>query len=211
MSESAHDTANDRIGALRTVIRRRKGPMQELLVRSEDPSSLRAAKNVLDLLSSHITRVESDSLRTLVESVPLERSPDIAEAEYRQAKLNATARQRFLDRHRVLSAEEVHRVSARRARNVHATAHRWRAQGRVFAVTLEGQLYYPAFQFEHGEPKAVLRELISIGGEHRRGWSMALWLDAPNRWLKGHAPIEFIDTAPERVVEALRQDLTSIG
>jgi hypothetical protein len=211
MSESAHDSANDRIGALRTVVRPRKGPIQELLVRSEDPSALRAAKNVLDLLSSHITRVEGDSLRDLVESIPLERSPEVAEAEFRQAKLNARARQRFLDRYRVLSAEEVHRASARRAKNVHATAHRWRDQGRIFAVTLEGQLYYPAFQFEHGEPKAVFRELIGIGGEHRRGWSMALWLDAPNRWLEGHAPIEFIDTAAERVVDALRQDLTPVG
>lgn len=211
MSESAQDSGNDGVGALRTVVRPRRGPMQELLVRSEDPSALRAAKNVLDLLSSHITRVKSDSLRELVESIPLERSPDIAEAQYRQAKLNARARQRFLDCHRVLSAEEVHRASGRRAKNVHATAHRWRDQGRIFAITLEGQLYYPAFQFEHGEPKAVFRELIGIGGEHRHGWSMALWLDAPNRWLEWHAPIEFIDTAPERVVDALRQDLIPIG
>lgn len=211
MSNSAHDSANDRVGVFRTVVRPSKGPMQELLVRSDDPSSLRAAKNVLDLLSNHITRVESDSLRALVESIPLERSPDVAEVEYRQAKLNARARQRFLDRHRVLSAAEVHHVSARRAKNVHATAHRWRDQGRIFAVTVEGQLYYPAFQFEHGEPKALFRKLIGIGGKHRRGWSMALWLDAPNRWLEGHAPIEFIDMGSERVVDALRQDLIPIG
>lgn len=178
---------------------------------SEDPSALRAVKNVLDLLSDHITRVKGDSLRALVESVPLEHPPEVAEAESHQAKLNARARQRFLDNYRVLSAEGVHRVSERRVKNVHATANRWREQGRIFAITLEGKFYYPAFQFEHGEPKKVFRELISIGGEHRRSWSMALWLDAPNRWLEGSAPIEFIDTARERVVDALRKDLTPIG
>lgn len=194
-------------------VRPRKSPeaAQELLVKSDDPAVLRSARHALELLSARVAQTEHATLQRLVDSIPLERSAATVEAEVRQAQMNAKARQHFLDTYQVLDATQVHRLSGSAANNVHATANRWREQGRVFAVTLDGRNYYPAFQFEHGEPKRIFRDLIALVGERRQGWSLALWLAAPNRWLSGKAPTEHLDRDPEAVIDSLRQDLTRIG
>lgn len=69
---------------------------------------------------------------------------------------------------------------------------RLRDDGRIFAVTVESQTHYRAFQFEHGQPKVVFSTLVSAGGKHRSGWGMVVWRDAPNRWLDGCILVEFI-------------------
>ncbi len=79
-------------------------------------------------------------------------------------------------------------------------------------MSIERRLYYPAFQFEHCEPKTVFRQLIAAGAPHYRGWPLALCLNAPNGWLAADAcPIDVIDHNPQAVVEALGNENAAIG
>lgn len=184
----------------------------ELLLRSGEPAVIANARHVFELLEHRLANQNFESLARLVGDIPLELPEGYGAAELALVRRNAEERQRFLDEHRVLGATEVHAVSGLRAKNAHATANRWREQGRIFAVSIERRHYYPAFQFEHGEPRPVFRLLIAAGAPHYRGWPLALWLNAPNGWLAEDArPIDVIDRNPQAVVEALGNENAAIG
>lgn len=185
---------------------------QELLLRSGEPAVIANARHIFELLENRLANANFEGLARLVGDIPLELPEGYGAVELEMVRRNTEERQRFLDEHRVLNATEVHTQSGLRAKNEHATANRWRAQGRIFAVKLERRFYYPAFQFEYGEPKAVFRQLIAVGGPHYRGWPLALWLNAPNGWLeKGSRPIDMINHSPQAVVEALGNENSDIG
>ncbi len=188
------------------------GGLSELLVRSGDPAVIANARHVFELLEHRLAKQSFEGLSRLIESIPLELPGGYDETERTLLRRNAEARQRFLDEHRVLDATEVHVLSGSRAKNEHAAANRWREQGRIFAVGVEGKRYYPAFQFEHGESKRVIRRVIGPGAPHHRGWPLALWLNAPNGWLADTArPVDLIDRDPEAVIEALGNENTPVG
>jgi hypothetical protein len=121
-----------------------------------------------------------------------------------QARLNAEARTRFLDEFPTLSSADVAALSGSKAQNRAALANAWRKQGRVFALSLSGQLRFPLFQFtEGGAPKPqvaeVLKRLNSAGLE---GWQLALWFSGASASLAGRRPVDLLDSDPERVFHA---------
>lgn len=184
----------------------------ELRLRSGDSAVLANARHVFELLEHRLANQSLESLTRLIRDIPLELPEGYGATELALVRRNTEERQRFLDEHRVLDAIAVHELSGLRAKNVHATANRWREQGRIFAVGIERKRYYPAFQFEHGEPKPVIRQLIAAGAPHYHGWPLALWLNAPNGWLAEDArPIDVMDRDPEAVVEALKNENAPIG
>lgn len=185
---------------------------EELLLRTSEPAVIANARHIFKLLENRLANQNFESLARFVGEIPLELPEGYGTAELEMAQQNATLRQRFLDEHRVLNATAVHALSGLSAKNAHATANRWRTQGRIFAVHVERRFHYPAFQFQYGEPKAVFRQLITMGAPHYRGWPLALWLNAPNGWLEKDArPIDVIDLNPQAVTEALRNENNAVG
>jgi hypothetical protein len=93
---------------------------------------------------------------------------------------------------------------------------RWRQEGRIFAVQHEGEDRYPAFQFENGEPKKIIAEVLehlspadpAARSDPNRetpfsDWAIAFWFASANAWLdEGASPVERMDAEPEAVVEA---------
>jgi hypothetical protein len=119
-----------------------------------------------------------------------------------QLRRNAAERQRFLDHHGALSAEEVADFAESSARNRRQTAHRWHNEDRsIFAVEHHGRTLYPGFQFDAGtrKPLPAVGEALSRLPRGLTGWALALWWDTPlevdDEWV---TPVEVIGD-PARV------------
>lgn len=123
---------------------------------------------------------------------------------FAQARRNAEARQAFLDEIGALTSEQVAALAGSRAANRRATAHRWQAERKLFAVTHQGQTLFPAFQFdpETGRPKPTVAEVLAVLAPAMVGWALALWWVTPIDLLAWARPVDRLDTAPTEVVEA---------
>lgn len=130
-----------------------------------------------------------------------------------QVEHNARARDAFIGEcGGLLTSEEVARLAGSEAGNRAQLAHRWKKDGRIFAVQFKGEQCYPAFQFDakQGRPKEPIGKLINILGRYHDGWSLALWFSSANDWLDGKRPIDLLDRKPEAVVEAAKAEMAML-
>lgn len=105
-----------------------------------------------------------------------------------------------------LTAEQIGRLRDPGAKNPHGTANRWRAEGRVFALTKAGVLYHPRYAFDElWDPHPVLAEVLAtlVGYSPYR---MASWFESSNGHLRGARPRErLLADAPGVLAAAARQ------
>lgn len=127
-------------------------------------------------------------------------------AWFAQARRNAEARQAFLDEFGALTSEQIASLAGSQATNRRATAHRWQAEQRIFAVIHHGQALYPGFQFdpETGRPRAAVAEVLGSLPFAMSGWALALWWVTPVDGLDWARPADRLDAAPAEVVDAAR-------
>lgn len=176
-----------------------------LLVSAEDPQTLDRLESLLNLLKYQLAELDDIEMLRLIDAAMPTLSDRPPPEVIDQARRNARARAKFLDEFPVLEAGQVHALYGSRARNKSALAARWRAEGKVFAVDERGRLLYPAFQFDsQGRPRAVIAEVLTALGQNVGAWQVALWLTGPNGWLDGVKPVDLLEAAPERVVDAAR-------
>lgn len=131
-----------------------------------------------------------------------------------QARRNAEARFAFLAELEMLDAQGVADLAGSRAENRRATASRWHREGVCFAVEHEGQLLFPAFQFdpETRRPLSKVSEVIAaLRGIGLRGWPLALWWTTPHDALSWRRPVDALRDTPQSVIEAARLDARTRG
>jgi hypothetical protein len=77
----------------------------------------------------------------------------------------------------------------------------------VLGVTWNHEAWVPEFQFDaHGATKqAAASVFLELTGSHDQ-WELATWFVTPSVWLQHSRPIDLIDTAPARLLEAARAD-----
>ena len=129
-----------------------------------------------------------------------------------QARRNADERRRFLDEFGALDSEGVAALARSKSANRRSLAQRWRSEGRIFGVEVQGKFVYPGFQFdpETGQPKpSIGRVLESLPRTLREGgWQLALWWDNAVDALGLRRPVDVVDKDPEAVVLAARAEAT---
>ena len=113
----------------------------------------------------------------------------------------------------MLSSGDVAELSGSSARNAGATAARWRAAGRIFAVTSGGKGgLFPGFQFDAGgQPVPVIADIFTALAVRLDPWSLALWFTGDNPRLGGLRPVDALSGDPDAVLAAARalaDDLT---
>ena len=127
--------------------------------------------------------------------------PDVrAELEMDNARLRAD----YLRETQMLSGAQVRAASGRNPKNLGEPASRWKREGRVFAVRYGGRDLYPAFQFADGQPRPVIKEILSLLPASVTPWQIAMWFSSGNAWLDGAEPRERLDE-PGEVLEAARR------
>jgi hypothetical protein len=163
-----------------------------------DPLGLEPA----DVVDDRISR--DDPFEALIEAM-LPVVPTTGTAN--QAARNATARREFLAAYPTLTSAEVAQSAGSAAKNVAALAARWRKEGRIFAVPWDGELRYPAFQFDDaGTPLPSVRSVLDVFRGAGSDWQVALWFATPSPYLPGEArPVAFLSDA-ERLAAAARAE-----
>jgi hypothetical protein len=123
-----------------------------------------------------------------------------------QARRNAYERARFLNDYELLGGDAL--VGARGKSNL---SWEWRRHGDVFALSWQGQAFFPSFQFTESEPKPVIRDIVIPFRERGASeWEIALWLAAPNAWLR-QRPAQLLDEDPGAVAVAARRAFEVLG
>ena len=117
---------------------------------------------------------------------------------------NLALRKQYLDETRTLTAGEVHDLSGLLSRNRSEPASRWKKEGKAFAVRVGRRDLYPAFQFEDGAPRPVMRGVLAALPGTMTPWQTAFWFASGNGWLDGDEPQHRLNDA-EQVVEAARR------
>ena len=118
---------------------------------------------------------------------------------------NAEARRDFMATVPTLDSAEVHRRSGRRGAAVAQTAHEWKRAGRILGVPFDGRDAFPAFQFQEGRPRPIMRRVLAALPGDLTPWQRAFWLTSATDDLGGAAPSDLVKAGDERVVEAARQ------
>lgn len=128
----------------------------------------------------------------------------LSEGRVIQLQRQARAREDFLATADTMTSADIAAINGSAARNVSALANRWKAEGRIFGVSVGRVDRFPAFQFDDaGKPLPVVADVIrAFSGQSE--WALALWFTAPSGWLGGRTPASVLRTEPASVLEAAR-------
>lgn len=77
---------------------------------------------------------------------------------------------------------------------------------RVFAVEYQGQTLYPAFQFDCGHPRAIMKDILAVVPKAAVGWPLLSWFEAPNLCLDHRKPCQGLAKNPQAVLTLVRHE-----
>lgn len=164
-------------------------------------------EHVPSLIEARQGRLTDEAIDALV-SVYM-RAPVNTEVERLLYDGNARARARFLAEWPCHTSKDLAEAAGHGSKNRSMTASRWKAKGRVFSVRQGGADYFPAFQFQDGQPVEAVGRVIALLGGRKSPWQLAFWFTAPNGWLDGRRPADLLaDT--EAVVAAAAHEAEDI-
>ncbi|HGK4602083.1 TPA: integrase [Yersinia enterocolitica] len=148
------------------------------------------------------------SLPTAVKSV--NEAVDEADKQARAAR-NAQRREqlnaRILADSVWLTARELSEKASFKNTNPSAGPNRWKSAGRIFALQLNGKDKYPEYALDEGfRPIPVVKQVISLLGEKKTPWGLAIWFGSENSWLGGKKPKDVLATMPKQVVLAAQAE-----
>ncbi|ULJ75915.1 hypothetical protein [Rhizobium gallicum] len=124
---------------------------------------------------------------------------------------NAKARARFLQEWPGFTSKDLADAAGHGSKNKSMTASRWKAKVKVFSIKHGGAEYFPAFQFEDGQPLETVGKVLALLGERKSGWQLAFWFTSPNGWLDGKRPVDVIKNTKAVVQAAVREAEDIIG
>ncbi|HSS10411.1 MAG TPA: hypothetical protein VLL25_11025 [Acidimicrobiales bacterium] len=123
-----------------------------------------------------------------------------------RARQEAQLRMRILKDFGAYTGPDLAELGRSAAENRSQTAHRWRQQGRIFAVRHQTTLLYLAFQFDQqGHPLPVVHAVMKLLGPLSH-WDLAYWFVRGNRLLEGRLPVDLLIEEPDAVVAAAAHD-----
>lgn len=78
-------------------------------------------------------------------------------------------------------------------------------KSKVFSIRHGGVEYFPAFQFEEGQPIETVAKVLALLGEKKSGWQLAFWFTSPNEWLAGKRPVDVLKDGEVVMLAAARE------
>jgi hypothetical protein len=133
-------------------------------------------------------------------------------ATVRQAQRNAEVRQELAGEFGLYDSDQVADLAGSTANNRSATASRWLAAGKIFAVNHRGARLYPGFQFGiDGHPRPVIATVLKVFDAYGLdGWETALWFTTASGWLDDQRPVDLLTREPEQVNDAAHHILDEV-
>ncbi len=170
---------------------------------------LRAVKLALEAIAPIVaqrTAEHSDkALRSIVDAI-VETTP-LRRLDMKQAAMVQRGVEAIFSGAEWLSAEQIGRLRDPAARNPHGAANRWRADGRIFAITKGGVLYYPRYALDDAfEPLPAVAKILQVL-EGFSPYRVAGWFESTNSMLGGRRPRELLAGRAAAVVEAAKDQV----
>lgn len=147
-------------------------------------------EHVPAIVEARQSKLTDDAIDALV-SVYM-RTPPNAEVERLLYDSNAKARARFFGEWPSFTSKDLADVAGHGSKNKSMTASRWKMKGKVFSIRHGGVEYFPAFQFEEGQPIETVTKVLALLGKKKSGWQLAFWFTSPNGWLAGKRPVDVL-------------------
>ncbi|HNO42778.1 MAG TPA: hypothetical protein PKJ12_09295 [Ottowia sp.] len=181
------------------------------------PSAFEAlAENFTNVASSMfevlLQRHDRESLERLAE-VLVPRTPPSPRL-LKEAAMLVQARKAVLESGDWLTAVEVAQLAGLSTRNPSAQPNKWKKQGLIFAISHNGVDYFPGYGLDREagfRPLKAMAKVIEAFSGHKDGWGMAYWFRSDNSFLGGKRPQDLLATAPDRVIEAARDEVLEIA
>lgn len=174
------------------------------------------AENVTNVTSSlfEVLRERHDrqSLERLAEML-VPRTPPSPRL-LKEAAMLVQARRAVLESGDWLTAADIAHLAGLSTRNPSAQPNKWKKQGQIFAIHHGGIDYFPGYGLDRDagfRPIKALAKVIETFAGHKDGWGMAYWFRSDNSFLGGKRPQDLLVSAPERVIEAARDELQGIA
>jgi hypothetical protein len=115
---------------------------------------------------------------------------------------------RILDDAVWLTARELSARANFKNNNPSAGPNRWKSAGSIFALQLNGKDKYPEYALDEGaRPIPVVKQVISLFGEKKTPWGLAIWFGSENSWLGGKKPKDVLATMPKQVLLAAQAEV----
>lgn len=175
------------------------------------PSVLRPeVEHILSALApmvvERVGQKRQEKFRSLVEA--LVEDVQLREVDLRRARMQAAALKAILESAEWLTAEQIGALGGFSKSNLAAPAHRWKKDGKIFAVGYEGQDRFPRYSLDETlRPLPGMAPVLSALG-NISPWRVAAWFESRNAWLGDRRPKELIASAPQSVLEAARHYLS---
>jgi hypothetical protein len=200
--EAAPTTASDLVAAIEEI----RSAGQEVVVLAANHHVATQVTRIAAVL------VQSEEQTARLVDAMFVPGSTVSPATAHQAQRNAEARQELIDEFGLYDSDQVAEVAGSAATNRSATASRWLAAGRIFAVNHRGTRLYPSFQFgTDGHPRPVIANVLEVFEPYGLdGWETALWFTTASGWLDDQRPVDLLTREPEQVVEAARHALDDV-
>jgi hypothetical protein len=160
-------------------------------------------EGLVPLIAASIKEKRQTDYRLLLDV--LLRGVKLRTLDIRRAQMEAKALQAVLENSEWLTAEEIGERGGFSRSNLAAPAHRWKQEGKIFAVPYAGQDRFPRYGLDESfRPipalEQVLRQLSPISP-----WQIAIWFESTNAWLDSRRPRQMLGNEPESVLSAVER------
>lgn len=134
------------------------------------------------------------------------------EGEARQLLLAARRRGELIEQLDFLDSGEVADLLELASDDRESEVKELHAQGQLMAVRIQGNDWYPKFQFqpESGQPLPAMSRLIAnfgVRGDPVGSWGLVYWLTGPCGLLEDRTPLGLIFQEPDRVLDVAEEEL----
>ena len=126
----------------------------------------------------------------------------LTDAATTQLVWNARARAEALSEFGALTPAMIEEMRGIETTNPHSTVSHWLKDGRVFAVDTGSGRVFPAFQFDGGKPRPVIRRVLTALAGQLHGWEILTWFTGSSGYLDGARPVDRLTDTPDEVVAA---------
>lgn len=152
------------------------------------------------VLDAHTRENEESNIAVLMDMMANNQAMPATTLEIRNARIRAE----YLDRVQCYKAAEVREQSGLKPKNPSEPASRWKREGKIFALRKAGIDLYPSFQFRDGQPRPVIKRILTILEKDYSPWQIAFWFEGGNGWLDGAKPKNCLEQFDEVVLAAYR-------
>ena len=160
----------------------------------------RALARLPAVVDARSAAVQEHNIDKLLEIIASDMPSEFIDAEIDYE--NARMRVAYLAEVDLLTAAQVREQSNLQPNNKSEPASRWKREKKIFAIRKGKTYLYPAFQFEDGQPRPVIRQILAEIADKFTPWQIAFWFESGNGWLNGEEPQNYLDRVEEVVMAA---------